>query len=229
MLTHIIFDLDDTLLDFSAGEVTALSHALTEIGIVPTQEILIRYHAINQAHWRMLEEGRLTRAEVKRKRFEQLFQELGLPLSVEVICSRYEQQLALQHTLLPGAEALLKTLVTQYDLYLASNGSSAVQNARLDAAGIRPYFKRIFISEEIGANKPSPAFFRACFSAIPNFQAADAIIIGDSLTSDIQGGLQVGLRTIWFTPYGTPPQDNISPTYTIHSLEELPSLLAGLT
>ena len=160
MLKNIFLDLDDTILNFTAGEAKALSQTLRETGIEPTEAILDRYHIINIAHWELLEEGRLTRDEVLVQRFEQLFRELGVDHSGKAISERYEVLLSCQHDFMPGAEQLLKDLTSRYDLYLASNGAAAVQNPRLDDAGLRPYFKGIFISEEMGADKPSPAAYR---------------------------------------------------------------------
>lgn len=228
MLKHVFLDLDDTIFDFTAGEARALSQALTEIHITPTQAVLDRYHAINAAHWEMLEEGRLTRTEVKIRRFEQLFRELGVSYSGAKICDRYEHLLAFQHEWIPGAQALLEALKPKYNLYLASNGTVSVQYARLDAAGIRSDFKGIFISEEIGADKPYSAFFDACFATIPDFRKEEAVMVGDSLTSDIRGGLNAGLRTVWFAPHGQTPRPDIRPTYTIRSLDALPALLESL-
>lgn len=228
MLKHIFLDLDDTILNFTAGEAKALTQALRESGIEPTRAVLDRYHLINIAHWELLEEGRITREEVLVRRFEQLFRELGIPHSGAAVNDRYEHLLSLQHDFIPGAEQLLKDLAPRYDLYLASNGAAAVQHPRLDASGIRPYFKGIFISEEIGADKPSKAFFDACFAAIPGFRPEDAVMVGDSLTSDIRGGRNAGLRTVWFNPHGKEPRADIRPDCTIHALSELPDLLVSM-
>ena len=225
MLKHIFLDLDDTILNFTAGEAKALTQALREAGIEPTVAVLDRYHLINIAHWELLEEGRLTREEVLVQRFQQLFRELNLPYSGAAVNDRYEHLLSRQHDFIPGAKQLLKDLSPRYDLYLASNGAAAVQHPRLDDSGIRPYFKVIFISEELGADKPSKAFFDACFAAIPGFRTEEAVMVGDSLTSDIRGGRDAGLRTVWFNPQGREPRTDIRPDYTIHALSELPSLL----
>ena len=228
MLKYIFFDLDDTILNFTAGEANALSQALSEAGIIPTQAVLDRYHVINQACWELLEEGRLTRDEVLVQRFEQLFRELGVDHSGKAISERYEVLLSCQHDFMPGAEQLLKDLSSRYDLYLASNGAAAVQNPRLDDAGLRPYFKGIFISEEMGADKPSKAFFDACFAAIPGFRLEETVMVGDSLTSDIRGARNVGLRSCWYNPQYLPPRPDIPADYTIGALPELPPLLERL-
>ena len=196
MLKNIFLDLDDTILNFTAGEAKALSQTLREAGIEPTEAILDRYHIINTAHWELLEEGRLTRDEVLVQRFEQLFRELGVNHSGKAISERYEVLLSCQHDFMPGAEQLLKDLSSRYDLYLASNGAAAVQNPRLNDAGLRPYFKGIFISEEMGADKPSKAFFDACFAAIPGFRLEETVMVGDSRNDALAGraaGVSVAL------------------------------------
>ena len=225
MLKYIFFDLDDTILNFTAGEANALSQALSEAGIIPTQAVLDRYHVINQACWELLEEGRLTRDEVLVQRFEQLFREMNIHYSGRDLCQLYEYLLSKQHAFMPDAEQLLRELSSKYRLYLASNGAAAVQNPRLDDAGIRKYFQGIFISEEIGADKPSKAFFDACFAAIPNFRVEEAAMVGDSLTSDIRGGHNAGLRTVWFNCHGKEPRADIRPDYVIQNLSDLIPLL----
>jgi len=121
---------------------------------------------------------------------------------------------------------LLEALHTRYELYLATNGTPEVQNSRIESAGIARYFQNIFISEQMGAYKPSPAFFHACFAAIPDFDAAEAMMVGDSLTSDIRGARNVGLRSCWYNPHYLPPRPDIPADYTIGALPELPPLPA---
>ena len=130
--------------------------------------------------------------------------------------------------LVAGARELLENISSRYDLYLASNGAASVQAGRLKSAGIEKYFKDIFISEKMGADKPSTAFFQACFAAIPGFDAADALMVGDSLTSDIRGARDAGLRSCWFNPHGATPRPDIKPDYTVRTLEQLPALLQRL-
>ena len=116
MLKYIFFDLDDTILNFTAGEANALSQALSEAGIMPTQAVLDRYHVINQACWELLEEGRLTRDEVLVQRFEQLFREMNIHYSGRDLCQRYEYLLSKQHAFMPDAEQLLRELSSKYRL-----------------------------------------------------------------------------------------------------------------
>lgn len=226
MVKRVFLDLDDTILDFRRTEAEAIRRTLEGEGVCVTEAILERYHVINKAHWELLEEGAITREQVKRLRFEQLFGELGLPWDSEKICRVYEENLSQGHFLLPGALELLEDLSPKYDLYIASNGGARVQRARLEAAGIDRYFKGRFISEEVGANKPSREFFEACFKAIPGFEKETAVMVGDSLTSDIRGGRNVGLRTLWFNPEGK--RGDIPADYEFQDLSQLPGLLEKL-
>ncbi len=225
VIKTIFMDLDDTILDFQTAEAAALSRALRETGLEPTPETVRRYHAINASQWELLEQGVLTREQIEVRRFELLFDELGVERSARAVCDRYEGYLAQGHWFIPGAEALLEELAPRYTLCLASNGAPQVQYSRIESAGIARYFKKIFISQELGADKPSIRFFEGCFAALPDFTRETALIVGDSLTSDIQGGIRAGLHTCWFNFRNLPPRPEIRPEYTIHALAELPPLL----
>ena len=228
MVKSIFLDLDDTILDFRRAERRAISETLRRFGIDPTPAVVDRYHELNRQQWELLEEGKLTRPQVLTRRFDLLFGELGVDRSSQEAQAAYEAQLSQGHFFMPGARELLETLAPRYDLYLATNGTPVVQAGRIQSAGIAPHFKDIFISERLGANKPSPAFFQACFAAIPNFDPAAALVVGDSLTSDIRGARNVGLRSCWYNPEDLPSRPDIVPDYTIHALEELPPLLERL-
>ena len=228
MLKTIFLDLDDTLLDFTGGEARALSRALREWDVEPTRAVLDRYHLINAAQWELLEEGILTRDQVLVRRFEILFGELGVDAPPRETCERYEGYLAEEHDFIPGAPELLRELAPRYDLYLASNGAAAVQHRRLRDAGIEAYFKAVFISEELGADKPNRDFFNACFVRIPDFSQETALMVGDSLTSDIRGGINAGIRTCWLRHPGRSARPDIMPDYEITTLDQLPDLLKSL-
>ena len=221
----VFFDVDDTLLDFHTSERNAITTAFRDFALPVNEAVLRRYSEINLSCWEALEKGTMTRGEVLVRRFAILFEELGVDASPEQVHDRYESLLESGHYFVPGATELLETLSPRYDLYLISNGNTVTQECRLKSAGIGPYFKGIFISEQIGANKPSKAFFDACFAAIPDFRREDAVIVGDSLTSDILGGINAGVRTCWFNPAHLPGRDGIRPDHEFHALGELPALL----
>lgn len=200
MIKNILLDLDDTIFDFHKAEHIALSKTMRSLGIEPKREILDRYSVINLWHWKQLELGKMTRREVLCGRYRQLFSEYGIAAGAEQAQELYETNLSIGHYFMPGAEELLQGLYGKYRLYLASNGTATVQHSRLRSSGIERYFEDIFISEEIGADKPSREFFDAAFGRIPDFKREETVMIGDSLSSDIRGGKNAGIRTVWFNP-----------------------------
>ena len=228
MIQYVLLDLDDTILDFHKAEAEALRDTLRHFGIEPSDARVARYSAINDAQWKRLERGELTREQVKLRRFALFFAELGVDCSAEAARSYYENRLAIGHYFLPGAEEMLKELAKDYRLYLVSNGTTAVQNGRVRSAGIAPLFAKIFFSEAIGYVKPQREFFDACFAEIEGFDPSQAIIFGDSLTSDILGGIRAGIRTCWFNPRAQEGREDIVPDFTVASLDQFPPLLKTL-
>ena len=228
MIKYLFLDLDDTILDFKKAEAVALDTTLREFGLEPTEAVRDRYHHINKAFWEALERKEVTRQQVLVGRFRQLFEELGIAAEAETISERYKENLGIGHYFLPGAEEAVENLSKEYDLYLMSNGTTTVQNSRLDSAGIRPYFKDIFISQQIGVNKPDREYFTRCFAKVEDFDPAMALIVGDSLTSDILGGINAGIATCWVNPTGKTFPPHIRPDYEIPSITALAALLKTL-
>ena len=226
MIEFLFLDLDDTILDFQKAERLALAKTLESFGLPPTDTVLARYHEINREHWERLERKELTRQQVLVGRFAALFAEMGLSAQAEQVARAYEENLSQGHYFLPGAEEALKSLSKKYKLYLASNGTARVQAGRLKSAGIIPYFQEIFVSEEMGYNKPDPAYFDACFARIPGFRKDRAMMVGDSLSSDILGGIQAGIATCWVNPHHK--TGSIRPDYEIESIVQLEALLKNL-
>ncbi len=225
MRPTLLFDLDDTLLDFGLGERLSLISALKQMGYPADEAVAARYSEINLSQWKRLERGEITRAEVLVNRFKILFDELGVDFSPNEAWAVYEGFISKQGQLIDGARELLEGLQRDYDLCIVSNGTASVQDSRIKIADISKYFKHIFISQRIGVNKPSPLFFEGCFEQMPQVRKADCLIIGDSLTSDIKGGLLSGIKTCWYNPRGLPPDRDIPADYEIASLSELMKLL----
>lgn len=225
MIRFVFLDLDDTVLDFHRAEQLALTGALGAYGVEPTPAVLERYRAINTEHWQRLERGELTHSQVMVGRFRVLLRELGRQTDPAAVNRCYERRLGEGCYFLPGARETVERLSRRYRLFLASNGVASIQHARLTSGGLYPYFEGIFISQEVGFNKPSGEFFSACFARIPGFDPQQAIMVGDSLTSDILGGRRAGLRTCWLNPARLPPRPDILPDYEIQSLPQLESLL----
>ena len=226
MIKYVLFDVDDTLLDFGKAESAAIGKTFERIGIPVTEELIRRYSEINAQQWARFERGEISRERLLTERFDILFSELGLSdIPSEMAQASYEYLLGIGHYFVDGAEALLEALKDKYELYIVSNGNASVQDRRLKSAGIIPYFSDIFISERVGFNKPSAEFFDACFERIPGFERDKAIIVGDRLSSDIQGGINAGVKTCWFNPKGEAPDPDIPADYEIKHLGELPALL----
>lgn len=225
MTEFVFLDLDDTILDFHAAERIALAKTLSHFGVEPTAAVVERYHIINRQHWERLERGELTRAQVQEGRFRVLFAELGREADPVAITRNYEKNLGIGHYFLPGALEAVQALSRHHRLFLASNGTASVQHSRLTSAGLYPYFEKVFISEAIGYNKPSKEFFQACFAQIPHFRRESAIMVGDSLTSDILGGVNAGIKTCWCNPEHLPGRADIRPDYEIASLSQLEAIL----
>lgn len=228
MIRYVLFDVDDTLLDFGKAEAAAIRKTFERIGIPVTVELIRRYSEINAQQWSRFEKGEITRERLLTERFDILFSELGINVPSEMAQASYEYLLGIGHYFVDGAEELLEALKDKYELYIVSNGNASVQDRRLKSAGIIPYFKDIFISERVGFNKPSAEFFEACFERIPGFEKDKAVIVGDRLSSDILGGINAGVKTCWFNPRGDAPDPDIPADYEIKHLGELPALLESI-
>jgi len=228
MIEFLFLDLDDTILDFKKAEYIAIGKTIADFGVEPTEEIRHRYHVINKWHWEQLELGKLTRAEVLENRFKALFAELGVDVDAAQVARIYEKNLGTGHWFLPGAEEAVDALHKKYRLFLASNGTASVQKGRMTSANLYRFFETVFVSQEIGHNKPSKAYFDACFARIPDFDPEKCLMVGDSLTSDILGGINAGIRTVWVNPTHAPGRADIVPDYEIEGIHQLEALLETL-
>lgn len=229
MIRNVLFYLDDTLFDFHKAEKIALTKTLVHFGIDPTEETLALYSTINAAHWKRLELGEISREEVKVGRYRELFKTIGVECDPVKATAYYESMLAIGHYFMPGAPELLEELYRKYRLYIVSNGTAKVQEGRIGSSGIAKYMDGIFISQILGANKPDKQFFDICFAEIPDFSLSETVIIGDSLSSDIKGGINAGITTVWFNPKGIENDNDIKPDYTIKELSEVPGLLSQIS
>ena len=219
----ILFDLDNTIIDFDDTEKTALKMACKEYNIPFSTELLSRYHLINDNLWKQLEKGEVLRKDLVRLRFQTLFQEfdiLGIdPLEFNTV---YMKNIAFGKTLIKNAS---ETVEKCYNLgakcYIITNGSLSVQYKRLDGQPFIKYISGIAISEEVGASKPSKEFF---LNAEKRFNVkfdSKTLVVGDSLTSDILGGINSGLDTCYVFRKEVKNESAIKPTYEIKDIENL--------
>ena len=225
----LLFDLDHTLLDFDAGEDIALTQLLEEEGVEDIQAYKDYYVPMNKLLWKDLELKKITKKELVNTRFAKLFAHFGIEKDGAYLAGRYQFFLSKQGQTFPGVEDLLKKLIRKgYELYGATNGITFIQTGRLKQSGISPYFKEIFISEQLHTQKPDAEFYEKIGARIPNFNKNHALMIGDSLSADIQGGNNAGIDTIWYNPHHLKNKSLAQPTYEIDSYQALLELLDKL-
>jgi 2-haloacid dehalogenase len=224
--TAVLFDADGTLLDYKRSESYALGNALVSLGLDSKSiDYVSRYRAINKTLWGELEKGKLSPGELRVLRFEKLFSEIGVRTDAPAFSKMYLDYLSQTGFLLPRAADVLEYLHKKYVLILITNGFQDVQYSRLKKAGIFEYFDPIIISEEVGAKKPDEDFFSETFRRVKNVEKSAALLVGDSLSSDILGGEQFGIDTCWYNPERVENNSEVSPTFEICDLSELYSIL----
>ena len=225
----LLFDLDHTLLDFDAGEDIALTQLLEEEGVEDIQAYKDYYVPMNKLLWKDLELKKITKKELVNTRFAKLFAHFGIEKDGAYLAGRYQFFLSKQGQTFPGVEDLLKKLIRKgYELYGATNGITFIQTGRLEQSGIAPFFKEIFISEQLHTQKPDAAFYEKIGARIPNFDKDHALMIGDSLSADIQGGNNAGIDTIWYNPHHLENKTQAQPTYEVDSYQALLEILDKL-
>ena len=184
---------------------------------------------MNKTLWKDLELKKITKQELVNTRFAKLFAHFGIEKDGAYLAERYQFFLSKQGQIFPGVEDLLKKLIHQgFELYAATNGITFIQTGRLEQSGIAPYFKEIFISEQLHTQKPDAAFYEKIGARIPNFDKDHALMIGDSLSADIQGGNNAGIDTIWYNPHHLENKTQAQPTYEVDSYQALLEILDKL-
>ena len=219
--THILFDIDNTLLDFSRTEAFALEQSLISNNVTFTPEHLTGYRSINHQYWQDFEAGKVTLPELKVGRFQSFLDSINLAADATEFSSMYRNYLSQGSFLLDGAEDIVKALASNYSLHIITNGFTTVQRPRLAASPITQYFESITISEEVGFKKPEPEIFDIVFEAMGNPDKSQTIIIGDSLSSDIQGGINYDIDTCWYNPDKKETPRDFKITHVISNLNEL--------
>lgn len=219
----ILFDVDDTLLDFKQSEHMALQQLLASFNVRMTDELKQQYVTINHDLWRAFERGEIMKEEVLIGRHTKLFDLLGMKIDGAAVEQRYREHLHTGVHIIDGALELVQTLSEKYPLYIVTNGVTETQLKRLEASGLLPYFKDVFVSEATGSQKPMKPFFDYVFDRVPNVSPDRGLIVGDSLTADIAGGRMYGLDTCWYNPHEIAA--TVETTYEIQDLNELKSIL----
>lgn len=225
----LLFDLDHTLLDFDAAEDVALTQLLKEEGVTDIQAYKDYYVPMNKALWKDLEQKKITKSDLVNTRFSKLFEHFGIEKDGTYLANRYQFYLAQQGQVFSGAIELLDNLIERgYELYAATNGITAIQTGRLAQSSLAPYFNQVFISEQLQTQKPDALFYEKIGQKIPGFSKEKVLMIGDSLTADIQGGNNAGIDTIWYNPHHLENKTLAQPTYEVDSYKALLDCLALL-
>ncbi|MEG2174518.1 MAG: YjjG family noncanonical pyrimidine nucleotidase [Oscillospiraceae bacterium] len=225
--THVLFDVDGTLLDFDQAQQSAFHMTFAQFGHCSTQKDLRSYDAINVALWKQLERGEITRERLTFERFARILTEMKLSFDPAAFQHAYLENLAEGAALIDGARETLQTLHGHCLLAVVTNGVAVSQRRRLAKSGLYGLFDAIVISEEIGFDKPDIRFFRQALHMCGDPAASRVVLVGDSLTADIAGGATAGLDTCWFNPRGLALTGHNIPTYTIQHLSQVPHIAAG--
>jgi len=224
----ILWDVDDTLLDFGQSEDYALHETFQYFGIPLDKERMERYLGINHGLWRQLEKGEVTNRDVLVGRFERFFSVYGITtVSGEEMQAYYSESLGSVYFYLDDSYEFCKELYGKYPQYIVTNGAVITQSKKLHLSGLDAFMEDIFISEQIGYHKPEKAFFDACFAKIPKFDKKKTIIVGDSLASDMKGGIAAGITTCWYNPKRKENIEGLTIDYEIHELRQLRDILGG--
>ncbi len=226
MYRYLLFDADDTLFDFDQGSRNAFREAMAAQGLIANDEDYNRYAAINLALWKQFEKGEIEKEAILTKRFRDYTARYGVAAEPDRLNEDYKAAISKQNILMPNALDVLTALKERgYRLFIITNGDAAIQHKRLAKSPITPLIEKVFISEEIGAAKPSPKFFEAVANGIENFNPKYALVIGDSESSDMLGAKNAGIDACYFSPDNRSLPDGIQTKYRIASLLELLSLL----
>ena len=220
-----LFDADNTLLDFSRSEREAIRLCLAARGLPADGDTTALYSRINDSYWKRLEQKLITRDRLRVERFADLFDALGYDGDPRAMALEYEATLARQSYLVDGALPLVQALHGRCRLFIITNGTASVQRERFGRSPLVPYFEDCFISEEMGCAKPEKVFFDRVAASVPNFSPRDTLVVGDSLSSDIRGGINAGLDTCWYNPTGKEAPADMAITYTVRRLDEIFSIL----
>ncbi|WP_225750313.1 YjjG family noncanonical pyrimidine nucleotidase [Streptococcus sp. Marseille-Q4154] len=225
----LLFDLDHTLLDFDTAEDVALTQLLKEEGVEDIQAYKDYYVPMNKSLWRDLEQKKITKQELVNTRFSKMFSHFGIEKDGVYLSERYQFYLAQQGQVFSGAMELLDSLIDRgYELYAATNGITTIQTGRMAQSGLAPYFNQVFISEQLQTQKPDALFYEEIGQQIAGFSKEKTLMIGDSLTADIQGGNNADIDTIWYNPHHLENKSLAQPTYEVDSYQALLELLDKL-
>ena len=221
----VLIDIDDTIFDFRKSASSAIKKAATEYNIKITEEMLEKYFEINVVLWQDYENGKIPKSYIFENRFNMLFKDFNINIIGTDFEDKFQKYFKTEYVFIDGAKDFLKYLSSKYAIYAASNSTYDSQIHRLKSAGVLGYFKDVFISDVAGAQKPTKEFFDYCFKNIPNVKKEETILIGDSLSSDIQGANNAGIKCCWFNESGKHCAEVQKYDYEIDKLSKIKDIL----
>lgn len=221
----ILLDADMTIWDFDASERCALRDVTASLGIAMTAEMEAYYHQVNAGYWHRFDLKEITREELTAGRFADYIAFLGVDADPAEVNHQYEQALGNYSIMLPGALEMVQKLAARYPLYIVTNGLHTAQTGRFDKSPVKPYISGLFISQDMDCQKPEREFFEKVFAAIGVTDRCRCVMVGDSLTSDIQGGINAGIDTVWYNPGGKPRDPDCLPTYEARTMADILEIL----
>ena len=218
----ILFDADNTLLDFDAAESKALAETLVQYHIEPSNETVHKYRESNEALWRQLEKGQIRREKLVNERFTRFLKEIGASGNGAEMNRYYLNQLSSHPDLMAGNVLdVLHELAEVATMAIVTNGFDRVQSRRVKESGIAAYMEDVFVSERLDSEKPNRKIFDTALRTLGVENREHVLVVGDSLTSDIQGGINAGLDTCWLNRDHAENPGQVNPTYEIDQLEQL--------
>lgn len=219
--THLLLDLDGTVLDFEASQRHALRRTVEELGVAWDDEHAAMYARINAALWEAYERREIGATDLRSTRWRQFLEVIEVEADPDHTGERYLAHFVEGAHLIDGAADAVAALAERMTVIAVTNGFGDVQHQRLDRSGLRPHLSGVVVSDEVGAAKPQPAIFDRAFELAGNPPRDRVAIVGDSLTSDIAGGREYGITTIWVNPHGVDHAPHPAPDVVIENLAQL--------
>lgn len=223
MIKTLLWDIDGTLLDFGKSEKYGIRKCFEVFGLGEcTDEMLLRYSAINRKYWEKLERGELTKPQVLRGRFEEFFKSEGIVFeAIDDFNKEYQLRLSDKAFFCDNGYETVSALKGRVKQYAVTNGTFIAQERKLSQSGLDKVFDGIFISDVVGYEKPSVEFFNAVQNEIGTFKKDSVMIIGDSLTSDMRGGNNAGILCCWYNPQDSENKNDIKIDYEITDISQV--------
>ena len=223
-VTTILTDIDNTLLDFTAGALNTIREGFAEFGLPYTPDVGEAFFRINNALWRRIESGALTKQELYRIRWDMIFADRGIAADGPAFEKRFRQGINESAVPVEGARELLEYLRGRYRVFAASNAAYEQQEKRLRKAGLLGFFDGLFISDRLGCTKPTREFFLKCADGAGT-EPGEMLMIGDSYEADVLGAAEVGMRTCLYAPDKAPVFSAGPPDFTVTSLLQIKDIL----